>query len=72
LIKLNGIQKWFGDLHVLSNINLHIHKDEVVVILGPSGSGKSTLIKCINGLEQVQAGEIIIDGIQLNYRKKKN
>lgn len=66
MIKFKEVNKWFGDHHVLKKINLHIRYGEVVVICGPSGSGKSTLIRCINRLEPIQQGEIIVDGININ------
>ncbi|MBA2388963.1 MAG: amino acid ABC transporter ATP-binding protein [Geodermatophilaceae bacterium] len=65
MIALDGVNKWFGDLHVLKDINLHIAQGEVVVVIGPSGSGKSTLCRCINRLESVQEGEIRLDGVPL-------
>lgn len=65
IIKINGLNKWYGDFHALKNINLNINKSECMVICGPSGSGKSTLIRCINYLEQFQQGSIEIDGIAL-------
>ena len=68
MIVFNNVNKWFGSLHVLKDINLHIHPGEVVVVCGPSGSGKSTLIRCINQLEPIQKGEIYVDGIQVNKR----
>ncbi len=66
IIELRNLNKWFGDFHVLRDINLTIREREVVVICGPSGSGKSTLIRCINRLEEHQDGEIIVDGIELS------
>ena len=69
MIKFINVNKWFGNLHVLQDINCHIAPGEVVVICGPSGSGKSTLIRCINRLERVQEGEIIVDGMSLMDRK---
>jgi len=69
VIKFINVNKWFGNLHVLQDINCHIAPGEVVVICGPSGSGKSTLIRCINRLERVQEGEIIVDGMSLMDRK---
>ena len=66
IIKLNGVNKWFGDLHVLQDVDLSIRRGERVVICGPSGSGKSTLIRCINRLEQHDEGSIVVDGIDLN------
>ncbi len=62
IIEFVGVNKWFGDLHVLRDIDLSIDRAEVVVVIGPSGSGKSTLIRCINGLETVQSGQVIVDG----------
>ncbi len=62
LVELSGVNKWFGDLHVLKDIDLAISHREVVVVIGPSGSGKSTLCRCINRLERIQSGEIRIDG----------
>jgi polar amino acid transport system ATP-binding protein len=69
MIKFRGVNKWFGSLHVLKDINLAIKQREVVVVCGPSGSGKSTLIRCINRLERIQNGEIIVDGISLSGKK---
>lgn len=66
IIKLKGVNKWFGDLHVLQDVDLSIRRGERVVICGPSGSGKSTLIRCINRLEQHDEGSIVVDGIDLN------
>jgi glutamate transport system ATP-binding protein len=65
LIVLNGVNKWFGELHVLQNINLTIDRGEVVVVVGPSGSGKSTLCRAINRLEPINEGEIVFDGTRL-------
>jgi len=65
MIDFRGVHKWFGSLHVLNDINLKIRQGEVVVVCGPSGSGKSTLIRCINRLEPIQDGEIIVDGMPL-------
>ena len=62
LVQLAGVQKWYGDLHVLQDIDLEIDAGEVVVVIGPSGSGKSTLCRVINRLEPIQQGEIRIDG----------
>lgn len=71
IIKFKGVNKWFGDLHVLKDINLEIKKGEVVVIIGASGSGKSTLLRCINCLESFQEGEIVVDAIKLNSEVNK-
>ncbi len=67
IIILQNVNKWFGEFHVLRDINLNVKRQEVVVIIGPSGSGKSTLIRCINRLEEHQSGEIIVDGIPLTH-----
>ena len=64
-IVLRDVNKWYGEFHVLKNINLTVKKGEVVVIIGPSGSGKSTFIRTLNRLETIDEGEIIIDGIEL-------
>ncbi|MFC4619323.1 amino acid ABC transporter ATP-binding protein [Camelliibacillus cellulosilyticus] len=69
MIRFDKVNKWFGDLHVLKDIDLEITRGEVVVIIGPSGSGKSTLIRCINGLESYQKGEIVVDDRSLNDKK---
>jgi len=66
MIEFKNVDKWFGKLHVLNNINLKIAKGEVLVICGPSGSGKSTLIRCINRLENIQKGEIIVNDIPVH------
>jgi len=65
IVEITAMHKWFGDFHVLKNINLTVHKGERIIICGPSGSGKSTLIRCINRLEEHQKGRIIVDGIEL-------
>jgi glutamate transport system ATP-binding protein len=65
LVELTGVNKWFGDLHVLQDIDLSIDRGEVVVVIGPSGSGKSTLCRAINRLESIEKGEIRIDGERL-------
>ena len=66
VIELEGVNKWFGDFHVLKDIDLTIHERERVVICGPSGSGKSTVIRCINRLEEHQEGRIVVDGQELD------
>ena len=71
MIQLIGLHKWFGNFHVLKDINLTVLKGECIVICGPSGSGKSTLIRCINRLEEHQQGKIIIDGVELTRDLKK-
>ncbi len=65
LVRLSGVDKWFGQLHVLQDIDLSIDRGEVVVVIGPSGSGKSTLCRTINRLEPIDSGEITIDGQRL-------
>jgi glutamate transport system ATP-binding protein len=65
LVRLSGVNKWFGELHVLQDIDLSIDRGEVVVVIGPSGSGKSTLCRTINRLESIESGEITIDGQRL-------
>jgi polar amino acid transport system ATP-binding protein len=66
VVEFQNVNKWFGKLHVLKEIDLRIERGEVVVVCGPSGSGKSTLIRCINRLESIQAGEIAVDGKRLS------
>src|SRR5665213_1522929 len=70
-VDLIGVNKWFGDFHVLKDINLRVNKGERIVIAGPSGSGKSTMIRCINRLEEHQKGKVIVDGIELTNDLKK-
>jgi general L-amino acid transport system ATP-binding protein len=65
IVGIQGLNKWFGDFHVLRDLSLEVGKGERIVICGPSGSGKSTLIRCINALEEFQEGRIIVDGIEL-------
>jgi general L-amino acid transport system ATP-binding protein len=65
IVGIAGLNKWFGDFHVLRDIDLDVAKGERIVICGPSGSGKSTLIRCINALEEFQEGRIVVDGIEL-------
>jgi glutamate transport system ATP-binding protein len=67
-IEFNGVNKWFGKLHVLRNISLSVASGEVVVVCGPSGSGKSTLIRTVNGLERVQEGDIVVLGDSITRR----
>ena len=71
IIEIKNLNKWYGDFHVLKDINLTIKKGEIIVVCGPSGSGKSTLIRCINYLEQFQEGSITVDGIDLINDVKK-
>lgn len=69
MIQVNNLKKHFGDLEVLKGINEHISPGEVVVVIGPSGSGKSTFLRCLNLLEEVTEGEIIVDGEVINDKK---
>src|SRR5437870_54510 len=70
-VEITGVNKWYGDFHVLRDINLKVMGGERIVICGPSGSGKSTMIRCINRLEEHQAGRILIDGVELTADLKK-
>ncbi len=70
IIRIENMNKWYGQFHVLKNINLEVGQGEKVVICGPSGSGKSTVIRCINRLEEHQEGRIIVDGIELTHDVK--
>ena len=70
IIKINDVNKWFGDFQVLKNINLDVKPKQKIVVCGQSGSGKSTLIRCINRLEEHQEGTIIVDGNELNENTK--
>ena len=69
MIQIKGLNKYFGDLHVLKDVNLNVKEGEKLVIIGPSGSGKSTLIRCVDFLEEPTTGEVVIDGTVLT---KKN
>ncbi len=71
LVEMRGVNKSFGDLHVLKDVDLEIGRGEVVVVIGPSGSGKSTLIRCINRLEPIDSGQIRIDGQPLPEEGKQ-
>ncbi len=71
MIELRNVNKWFGDFHVLRDINLTVRRGERVVVCGPSGSGKSTMIRCINRLEAHQEGTIIVDGTELTDDLRK-
>ncbi|ATF11777.1 amino acid ABC transporter ATP-binding protein [Brevibacillus sp. HB1.2] len=66
MISFHQVNKHYGSFHVLKNINLHINQGEVVVVIGPSGSGKSTMVRCINRLETVTSGELVVDGVKVN------
>ncbi len=70
-VELSGVNKWFGEFHVLRDINLTVRTGERIVVCGPSGSGKSTMIRCINRLEEHQKGSIVVDGIELTNDLKK-
>lgn len=65
MIRISGMHKWYGQFHVLKNINLTVNRSERIVVCGPSGSGKSTLIRCINRLEEHQRGSIVVEGTEL-------
>ncbi len=65
MIQMTGVNKWYGEFHVLKDINLTVTKGERIVICGPSGSGKSTMIRCINRLEEHQRGQIVVEGTEL-------
>ena len=66
IIVFKGVNKWFGKLHVLADVDLEVARGEVLVVCGPSGSGKSTLIRCINRLEPIQSGQLLVDGQDVN------
>jgi general L-amino acid transport system ATP-binding protein len=70
VIQMASVHKWYGDFHVLKDINLSVHRGERIVVCGPSGSGKSTMIRCINRLEEHQKGQIVVDGIELSQDVK--
>jgi ABC-type polar amino acid transport system ATPase subunit len=71
IVEANDIHKYYGNLHVLKGISMKVHEGEVVVIVGPSGSGKSTFLRCINHLEKLNSGEIIICGHLVGYRQNQ-
>ena len=71
IVGINALNKWYGDFHVLRDINLRVKRGERIVICGPSGSGKSTMIRCINRLEEHQQGQIFVDGVELTNDLKK-
>ncbi|MDZ7705826.1 MAG: amino acid ABC transporter ATP-binding protein [Trueperaceae bacterium] len=71
VIEIEALNKWFGDFHVLKDIDMSVNRSEVVVVIGPSGSGKSTLIRCINRLEEHQEGKVVVDGVRLTDDVKK-
>jgi ABC-type polar amino acid transport system ATPase subunit len=70
-ITFSGVNKWFGTNHVLKDIDLAVEAGEVVVVIGPSGSGKSTLIRCVNGLESIDRGEVVVDGMTLEANGRR-
>lgn len=70
MIELKQVNKYFGKHHVLKDINLTINEGEKLVIIGPSGSGKSTTIRCMNGLEEITSGQVIVNGIELTHKTK--
>jgi len=70
-VEMTGVNKWYGEFHVLRDINLKVSRGEKLVICGPSGSGKSTMIRCINRLEEHQKGQIVVDGTELTNDLKK-
>ena len=72
IIRIEKVSKWFGPFQVLTDVDLDVRAGERIVICGPSGSGKSTLIRCINHLEKVQQGRIVVDGIDLTAHQRKN
>ena len=69
MISIRNVSKWYGEFQALNKCSTEVQKGEVVVICGPSGSGKSTLIKCVNGLETIQEGEIFVDSVSVSARK---
>src|SRR5665647_2366391 len=71
IVNIKGLNKWFGDFHVLRDISTDVGRGERIVICGPSGSGKSTTIRCINALEEFQEGRIVVDGIELGPNLKR-
>jgi general L-amino acid transport system ATP-binding protein len=70
-VEMIGVHKWYGEFHVLKDVNLKVTRGEKIVVCGPSGSGKSTMIRCINRLEEHQKGQIIVDGTELTNDLKK-
>ena len=72
MILMNKINKSFGDLHVLKDINIEVKEGEKVVVIGPSGSGKSTLIRCMNYLEEPTSGTVTVNGYNLNEKRNLN
>ena len=68
MIEVKDLHKYYGELHVLKGINLIVEKGEVLSVIGASGSGKSTLLYCINALESIQQGEVVVDGVSVHAR----
>ena len=68
IIEFTGVNKWYGDFHVLKDVDFTVDEGEVVVIVGPSGSGKSTLLRCINALEGISSGDLVVDGVPVHRR----
>jgi polar amino acid transport system ATP-binding protein len=66
IIRFDRVNKWFGKLHVLRDVDLEVARGEVLVVCGPSGSGKSTLIRCVNRLETIQSGRLVVDGVDVS------
>ena len=71
MVEMRGVNKWYGDFHVLRDIDFEVKRGERIVICGPSGSGKSTLIRCINHLEEHQQGDIVVGGVPLTRDVKR-
>ena len=71
IVSVSGLNKWYGEFHVLRDINLDVGRGERIVICGPAGSGKSTVIRCMNALEEFQEGRIVVDGIELGPRLRR-
>ena len=71
LIEFQNVDKFFGDFKVLEDIDFSVDEGEVVVVIGPSGSGKSTLLRCINALEEISSGKLVVDGIEVHDKKTK-
>ncbi|MCK5294153.1 MAG: amino acid ABC transporter ATP-binding protein, partial [Arcobacteraceae bacterium] len=69
MVEMKNIEKYYGDFHALTDVNFNVKKGEIVVVCGPSGSGKSTLIRCINKLEDITSGDIIVNGANLADKK---
>ncbi|HZS81472.1 MAG TPA: amino acid ABC transporter ATP-binding protein [Stellaceae bacterium] len=71
VVSASDVHKWFGSLHVLKGVSLSVKRGEVVVIIGPSGSGKTTFVRCLNHLEEIQRGRILVNGTLIGYREKR-